>query len=176
MGGDGSQHASRGDGAKAAAICHLLPLVTASRLLLSQYRPSPLIGSPLSPPITTRLSPPPVGSVTTHMAPPITASAWTVIGELHTYRWSSVLLTAHRLASRLALEAFESLHGLRYVRTAKIFKVLHIKFREFQFLDGILWTKIRGRRLWGQQRNGDEVLPTSICGQRFTDEALWMKI
>ena len=176
IGGDGSQHAGRGDGAQAAAICHLLPLVTASRLLLSQYRPSPLIGSPLSPPVTTRLSPPPVSSVTTHMAPPIcTASAWTVIGELHTYRWSSVLLTTHRLASRLALEAFESLHGLRYVQTAKICKVLHTKFREFQFLDGILWTKIRGRRLWGQ-RNGDEVLRTSICGQRFTDEALWMKI
>ena len=115
MGGDGGQHAGRGDGAQAAAICNLLPLVTASRLLLSQYRPSPLIGSPLSPPVTTRLSPPPVGSVTTHMAPSITASAWTVIGELHTYRWSNVLLTAHRLASRLALEAFESLHGLRYV-------------------------------------------------------------
>ena len=107
------------------------------------------------------------------MAPSITASAWTVIGELHTYRWSNVLLTAHCLASRLALEAFESLHGLRYVRTVKICKVLHTKFREFQFLDGILWTKIRGR-FWGQ-RNGDEVLRTSICGQRFTDKALWMK-
>ena len=124
MGGDGGQHAGRGDGAQAAAICHLLPLVTASQLLLSQYRPSPLIGSPLSPP-------PPVGSVTTHMAPPITASTWTVIGELHTYRWSSMLLTAHRLASRLALEAFASLHGLRYVRTAKLCKVLHTKFQEF---------------------------------------------
>ena len=86
-----------------------------------------------------------------------------------------MLLTAHRLASRLALEAFESLHGLRYVRAAKICKVLHTKFREFQLLDGILWTKIRGRRFWGQ-RNGDEVLRTRICGQRFTDEALWMKI
>ena len=161
-------------GAKAAAICHLPPLIAASRLLLSQYRPSPLIGTPLSPPVTTRLSPPPVGSVTTHMAPLITASAWTEIGELHTYRWSSVLLTAHRLASCLALEAFESLHGLRYVQTAKICKILHTKFREFQFLDGILWTKIRGRRFWGQ-RNRDKFM-TSICGQRFTDEALWMKI
>ena len=175
MGGDGGHHAGRGDGAQPAAICYLLPLVTASRLLLSQYRPSPLIGSPLSPPVTTRLSPLPVGSVTTHMAPPITVSAWTVIGELRTYRWSSVLLTAHRLASRLALEAFESLHGLRYVRTAKMCKVLHTKFREFQFLAKILWTKIRGRRFLGQ-RNGDEVLRTSICGQRFSDEALWMKI
>ena len=64
MGGDGGQHAGRGDGAQAAAICHLLPLVTASRLLLSQYRPSPLIGSPLSPSVTTRLSSPPVDSVT----------------------------------------------------------------------------------------------------------------
>ena len=40
MGGDGGQHAGRGDGVQAAAICHLLPLVTASRLLLSQYRPA----------------------------------------------------------------------------------------------------------------------------------------
>ena len=85
-----------------------------------------------------------------------------------------MLLTAHRLASRLALEAFESLHGLRYVRTSKICNVLHTKFRKFQFLDGILWTKIRGRRFWGP-KNGDEFM-TSICGQRFTDEALWMKI
>ena len=53
VGGDGGQHAGRSDGARAAAICHLLPLVTASRLLLSQYRPLPLIGSPLSPPVTT---------------------------------------------------------------------------------------------------------------------------
>ena len=154
----------------------LLPSVTS-------YRSSPPAGSCC--PSTARhhwsaahchhLSPPPVDSVTTHMAPPITASAWTVIGELHTYRWSSVLLTSHRLASRLVLEAFESLHELRYVQIVKICKVLHTKFREFQFLDGILWTKIRGRRFWGQI-NGDEVLRTSICGQRFSDKALWMKI
>ena len=109
------------------------------------------------------------------MAPPITASAWTVIGELHTYRWSSVLLTTHRLASRLALEAFESLHGLRHVRTAKICTVLHTKFREFQIRDGILWTKIHGRRFLGQ-RNGDEVLRTKIYRQSFVDEDLRQQI
>ena len=169
MGGDGGQHAGRGDGAQAAANCHLLPLVTASRLLLSQYHLSPLIGSPLSPPVTTssRLHHQPHG--TAHHRFRLDGD-----GKLHTYRWSSVLLTAHRLASRLALEAFESLHGLRYVRTAKIYKLLHTKFREFQFMDVILWTKIRGIRFWGQ-RNGDEVLQTNICGQILTDEALWMK-
>ena len=51
--GDGGQHAGRGDGPQAAAIYHLLPLVTDSRLLPSHYRPSSLVGSPLSSPVTT---------------------------------------------------------------------------------------------------------------------------
>ena len=40
-------------------------------------------------------------------------------------------------------------------------KVFRRKFRRCEFLDGILWTKIRG------QRNGDEVLRTKICRWRF---------
>ena len=53
VGGDGGQHAGRGDGPQAAVICHLLPLITASRLLPSHYRPSSLVGSPLSSPVTS---------------------------------------------------------------------------------------------------------------------------
>ena len=169
-GSDGGQHAGRSDGARAAAICHLLPLVTASRLLLSQYRPSPLIGSPLSPPVTTRLSPPPVDYVTTHMAPPITASAWTVIGELHTYRWSSVLLTAHRLASRLALEAFESLHGQDKCELQKFAKFCTQSSANFNF-----WMEFCGRR-FVEEDFGDKEMGMKFCGQVFEDKDLQTKL
>ena len=72
VGGDAGQPAGRGDRPQAAAICHLLQLVTASRLLPSHYHPSSLVGSPLSSSVTTSRP------ITTRMAPSITASVWTV--------------------------------------------------------------------------------------------------
>ena len=158
-----------GDGRWAAGCCHLSP-PTASRLLLSQYRPSPLIGSPLSPPVTTLLSPPPVGSVTTHMAPPITASAWTVICELHTYRWSSVFLTTHRLASRLSLEAFESLHGSHMCELRKFGKFCTQSSVNFNF-----WMEFCGRR-FVEEDFGDKEMGMKFCGQVFADKDLQTKL
>ena len=75
MGGNSGQHAGR-HGPQAAAVRHLPSLVTPAGSCMSQYRPSPLVGSPLS-----LLSPPPVPSPRLRHHPhdtAITASAWTV--------------------------------------------------------------------------------------------------
>ena len=135
-------------------------------------------------PLCTRLSPPPVDSVTTHMAPPITASAWTAIGELHTYRWSSVLLTAHRLASRLAffnikkkscflkytLEAFESLHGQDKCELRKFAKFCTQSSANFNF-----WMEFCGRR-FVEEDFGDKEMGMKFCGQVFADKDLQTKL
>ena len=113
IGGNGGQHAGR-HGPQAAALRHLPSLVTVSRLLLFQYRLSPLVGNRLSSPVTSRLSPPPVPSPRLRHHPHGTEYHRFRLdgdGELHTYRWSSVLLTAHRLASRLALEPLRAFMG-----------------------------------------------------------------
>ena len=104
------------------------------------------------------------------MAPPITAPAWTVIGELHTYRWSSVLLTAHRLASRLALEAFESLHGQDMCELRKFAKFCTQSSANFNF-----WMEFCGRR-FVEEDFGDKEMGMKFCGQVFADKDLQTKL
>ena len=172
MGGNGGQHAGR-HGPQAAAL--LVPQPPSSPIA---RHPSRLLYVPV-PPVTTGRQP----TVATCHHPPVTISspitsapsphAWHRYhrfrldgdGELHTYRWSSVPMTAHHLASRLALEP----SWAKICANCENLEVLHTKFPECQFLDGILWTKIRGRF-------ADKEMGMKFCGQVFADKDLQTKL